>query len=162
MIVKEMGAFGRPTHLEVMTNYRYLASIGWTKSPEPITEEDREAIMGLKDLVARSSPSADFQFTTRYGAHSSVTRVLAVSSDYFPMEKLPLNRGRPFTRRTTEPSVGPPSLGSAVSEKIFGLPGREDSEDPIGKRISIGTFGEIEVVGTLMPEPPSLFQSFQN
>ena len=31
LIVKEMGSFGRPTHLEVMANWRYLASTGWTK-----------------------------------------------------------------------------------------------------------------------------------
>ncbi len=162
LIVKEMGAFGRPTHLEVMTNYRYLASIGWTKSPEPITEEDRDAIMGLKDLVARSSPSADFQFTARYGARSSVTRILAVSSDYFPMERLSLNRGRPFNQEDDRSKRRAAILGASIAEKFFSPPRNANHEDPIGKRISIGTFGEIEVIGTLKPEPASLFQSFQN
>jgi putative ABC transport system permease protein len=162
LIVKEMGSFGRPTHLEVQTNWRYLSSIGWTKRSEPITDEDREAIMALSSLVARSTPVRDFQFKTRYGSRGGVTRILAVSSDYFPMEKLSLARGRTFNVEDDRTQRQAAIIGAALAEKLFGAPGSAGYEDPIGKRIAIGTFGEIEVVGILNREPPSLLQSFSN
>ncbi len=162
LIVKEMGSFGRPTHLEVQANWRYLASIGWAKRPEPITEEDREAIMGLSGLVARSTPMQDFQFRVRNGARGGVTRILAVSSDYFPMEKLSLARGRPFNAEDDRTQRQAAIVGAGLAEKLFGAPGSAGYEDPLGKRVAIGTFGEIEIVGILNREPPSLFQQFSS
>ena len=162
LIVKEMGSFGRPTHLEVMTNWRYLASTGWTKRPEPITEDDIDSIMALDGLIARSSPSSDFQFKARYGSRGSITRILAVSSDFFPMEKLSLAEGRPFNREDDRTERRAAIIGASVAEKFFGSAGSANGEDPLGKRIAIGTFGELEVVGVLNREPASLFSSFSD
>ena len=53
-------------------------------------------------------------------------------------------------------------LGAGIAEKFFGKPGSYGAEDPLGKRVSIGNFGEVEVVGVLEREPPSLFQAIQS
>ena len=57
----------------------YYASIGWTKRPEPISAEDQEDIAAMADLVSGISPTAEFQFTSRYGDKSGVTRIMSVS-----------------------------------------------------------------------------------
>lgn len=162
LIVKEMGSFGRPTHLSIMPNYRYLSSTGWTTRPEPITAEDTEAISALAELIVGVSPVADFKFTSRYAAKSSVTKILCVSSDYFPMERLVLDRGRTFNGEDDRMLRRATILGAGIAEKFFGSPESANYESPIGKRIRVGTFGEVEVVGVLKREPASLFQAIEN
>lgn len=162
LIVKEMGSFGRPTHVMIMTNWRYLSSIGWTKREEPITQEDQEDIAAMTDLVTGISPTAEFQFTSRFGSASSVTRIMSVSADYFPMERLTLERGRTFNVEDDRTLRRAAIIGAAIAEKLFGKPGSHSYVDPIGKRITIGSFGEIEVIGILKREPASLFQAIQD
>ncbi len=162
LILREMGSFSRPTHMTVAANYRYLSSIGWTKRPEPISAEDQEDIAAMADLVSGISPTAEFQFTSRYGDKSGVTRIMSVSADYFPMERLVLARGRSFNVTDDRNLRRAAILGAGIAEKFFGKPGNYGAEDPLGKRISIGNFGEVEVVGVLEREPPSLFQAIQS
>ena len=162
LIVREMGSFGRPTHMIIMPNYRYLSSIGWTKRQELITEEDREQIAAMTNLVTGTSPMMDFQFTSRYGSASSITQILSVSADYFPMERLKIARGRTFNTEDDRTLRRAAILGAGIAEKLFGKPNSYAYVDPIGKRINIGNFGEVEVVGILEREPPSLFQAIEN
>jgi ABC-type antimicrobial peptide transport system permease subunit len=159
VIVKEMGSFGRPTHLAIEVNYRYLASTGWVKRPEPFTDADFEAIASMPDLVSGVSPLRQLKLTSRYGRLSSVTRILCVSSDYFAMERLSLDRGRSFNAEDDRTLRRAVILGAGIAEKFFGVSGAAGSEDPIGKRIRVGTFGEVEVIGVLKREPPSLMQA---
>ncbi len=162
LIVKEMGSFGRPTHLQVMPNYRYLSSTGWVKNAEPITDEDREDIASLTELITGVSPCSEFQFTASFGRTSSVARLVCVSSDYFQMERLKLEQGRNFNQEDDRSLRRAAILGSAIAEKFFGTPGTSGYQHPIGKRIRIGSFGEVEVIGLLEREPPSLFHAIES
>lgn len=162
LVIKEMGAFGRPTHMSINPNYRYLGSIGWTKNPEPLTDEDIDTISSMTDLVSGISPVNQLKLTTRYGGKSNVTNIMCVSSDYFGMEKLSLERGRLFNREDDETLRRAGIIGAALAEKYFGKPGSQQYVDPIGKRLMIGTYGEIEIVGILEREPASLFAAIDS
>ena len=162
LITKEMGSFGRPTYLQVGPNYRYLSSIGWTTRPEAFSAEDREKIAGMTDLVSGVSPYANFNFTTSFGRTSSMTKIVCVSADFFPMEKLSLERGRMFNSEDDRTMRLAAILGVNIAEKLFGTPGSVNYVDPIGQRIRIGTFGEVEVVGLLKRESASLMAAIDS
>jgi len=162
LITKEMGSFGRPTYLQVGPNYNYLASIGWTSRPEAFSVQDREEIAGMTDLVSGVSPYANFNFTTSFGRTSSMTKIVCVSADFFPMEKLSLERGRMFNSEDDRTMRLAAILGVNIAEKLFGTPGSVNYVDPIGQRIRIGTFGEVEVVGLLKRESASLMAAIDS
>jgi len=162
VIVKEMGSFGRPTHLSLQANFRYLASTGWTKRPEPFTDADREAIAGMTDLVSGVSPVRNLKLTTRFARRSAVTRILCVSSDYFAMERLDLALGRRFNAEDDRALRRAAILGASLAEKYFGPLGGAGSLNPIGQLIRVGTYGEVEVVGVLKREPPSLLSAIES
>ncbi len=162
IIMKEMGSYGRPTSLSISTNWRYLWETNYVDTPETITDEDIEDIKALKELVRGASPLTEFQFQASYGEVSNVTRLICVSADYFPMEKLQLERGRMFNTEDDAQKRRAAILGANLADKFFGKPGSHNYEDPIGKRITIGVFGEVEVIGILKREETSLFAGFSN
>ncbi|HOS29366.1 MAG TPA: ABC transporter permease [Treponemataceae bacterium] len=162
IIMKEMGSYGRPTSLSISANWRYLWETNYVDSPETITDEDIEDIKNLTGLVRGVSPLSEFQFQAGYGNKSNVTRLVCVSSDYFPMEKLQLERGRMFNAEDDVQKRRAAILGANLTDKLFGKPGSHDYEDPLGKRITIGSFGEVEVIGILKKEETSLFSGFSN
>ncbi len=162
LIVKEMGSFGRPTSLNVSVNWRYLWETNYEDMPEVITDEDIEGMKSLAGLVRGVSPLSEFQFNARYGSVSNVTRLICVSADYFPMQKLHLAKGRMFNFEDDTQKRRTAILGANLAEKFFGKPSSFDYEDPIGKRVTVGNFGEVEVVGILEKEETSLFAGFSN
>jgi putative ABC transport system permease protein len=162
LIVREMGSFGRPTHMSINTNWRYLSSIGWTKNPESMTEADIESIAAMTDLVSGISPVSQLKLTTSYSGKSSVTNVMCVSSDYLRMERLVLTRGRLFNPEDDRTLRRAGIIGANLAEKYFGKEGAAGSVDPIGQLIKVGTFGEIEVIGVLEREGASLFAAIDS
>lgn len=162
LIMKEMGSYGRPTSLNINTNWRYLWETNYVDTPENITDEDIEDIKGFTTLIKGVSPLAEFQFQANYGSISNVTRLVCVSADYFPMQKLQLERGRMFNSEDDAQKRRAAILGANLADKLFGKPGSLHYEDPIGKRITIASFGEVEVVGILKKEETSLFSGFSN
>ena len=162
IIVKEMGSFGRPTHLQIYANWRYLSSTGWKTRPELVTPEDREQIAAMTTIVAGVSPFSEFRFTARARGSKSLARIVCVSADYFPMEKLSLARGRMFNAEDDRTLRRAAILGANIAFKFFGSPDSASYIDPVGQKISIGDFGEVEVIGILDPEPPSLLASFNS
>jgi putative ABC transport system permease protein len=162
LIVKEMGSFGRPTALMAYPNWEYLSSQGWRVPPEPFEAEDLEALRGLKSLVAGVSPVSEFRFTVKNGRRSRVARIVAVSSDYFSMERLGIASGRIFNAQDDGSMRRVVILGANLSERLFGGPGDGERVDPIGKRVEIADFGELEVIGVLKPESASLLQAISS
>lgn len=162
LIMKEMGSYGRPTSLNVSVNWRYLWETNYVDMPESITDKDIEDIKKLGGLIKGASPLSEFQFQAKYGKVSNVTRLVCVSSDYFPMQKLELDRGRMFNPEDDRLKRRAAIIGANLAEKLFGKPGSHNYEEPLGKRIIIGTFGEVEVIGVLKKEEASLFAGFSN
>ncbi|HOC29645.1 MAG TPA: ABC transporter permease [Treponemataceae bacterium] len=162
VIVKEMGSFGRPTHLQIYPNWRYLSATGWKTRAELVTPEDREAIASMTDLVAGVSPFTEFRFTARSRGAKSLARIVCVSAEYFPMERLVLERGRMFNAEDDRTKRRAAILGANIATKFFGSPASASYQDPVGQKITIGDFGEVEVIGVLKPEPPSLMASFNS
>ena len=160
IIKKEMGAFGRPTSMQIRPNFGSLYAYGQTMRPETITMEDMEEFRSLTDLISGVSPIEEFQFTIRNGGRSRVARLMCVSSDYFAMEKMNIDRGRVFNPEDDKTLRRAAILGADIAEKLFGLPGELDYRGPLGERIEVGTFGEVEVIGILQREPPPLMQGF--
>jgi putative ABC transport system permease protein len=151
-----MGSFGRPTSLIVRPNWRYLSSIGYRIRPEAFTAEDLAAIRSFGDLVVGTSLLAELKFTVRRGAHKRPTRILAVSADFLRMEGLILAEGRLFNDEDDRSLRRIGILGAVLAQKLF--PG----EDPLGRSIAVGSFGEIEVVGVLKEEPASFIEAIEN
>lgn len=162
LIVKEMGSFGRPTSLVAQPDWEYLARTGWKTRPESFDAQDIEAVRACAAGISGVSPVADFRFTVKNGRRSRVSQILAVSSDYFPMERLELSSGRPFNRSDDSSLRRVVILGAGLAEILFGPVGAEPAVDPIGARIQIGEFGELEVIGVLAKEKASAFQAFSD
>lgn len=156
LIVKEMGSFGRPTSLVAGADWQYLSRTGWKQRPEPFDAQDIEAIRASSKGVTGVSPVAEFRFTAANGRRTRVARIMAVSSDYFAMEGLRLARGRVFNPQDDAGLRRAVVLGSDLSEILFG------AEDPVGRRIEIGDFGELEVIGVLEREEASVLQAFSD
>jgi putative ABC transport system permease protein len=91
-----------------------------------------------------------------------MTRIVCVSADFFPMEKLYLDRGRMFNSEDDRTMRLAAIIGVNIADKLFGTPGSANYVDPIGKRIKIGAFGEVEVIGLLKRENASLLASFDS
>jgi len=162
LIVKEMGSFGRPTSLVAQPDWEYLARTGWKTRAEAFDSDDIRAVREGIPGVSGVSPVADFRFTVKSGQRSRVSQILAVASDYFPMERLELSRGRPFNRSDDESLRRVAILGSGLADLLFGPDGARPAADPVGERIEIGDFGELEVIGVLEKEKASAFQAFSD
>jgi putative ABC transport system permease protein len=162
LIVKEMGSFGRPTSLVAQPDWEYLARTGWKTRPESFDAQDIEAVRECAAGVSGVSPVADFRFTVKNAQRHHVAQILAVSSDYFPMERLELSSGRPFNRSDDSSLRRAAILGAGLAELLFGADGTKPASDPLGSRIEIGEFGELEVIGVLAKEKASAFQAFSD
>jgi len=134
VIVKEMGSFGRPTHLQIYPNWRYLSATGWKTRAELVTPEDREAIASMTDLVAGVSPFTEFRFTARSRGAKSLARIVCVSAEYFPMERLVLERGRMFNAEDDRTKRRAAILGANIATKFFGSPASASYQDPSGRK----------------------------
>jgi putative ABC transport system permease protein len=162
LIVNEMGSFGRPTALVANPNWEYLAKIGWKKRAETFDADDVAAIRASSGYISGVSPVADFRFTVKSGQRDKVSQILAVSSDYFPMERLGLSRGRPFNPSDDSSLRRVAILGADLADILFGQNGAEPAREAIGERVEISGFGELEVIGVLEREKASAFQAFSN
>lgn len=110
---------------------------------QPLNTDDFETLVRRVPGVVGGSPFLQTQLEVRGpGGHGQVP-VIGVSSDFIPMRKLSLSRGRPFSRREVDRRERVAIAGSKVAARL--LPPRA-----IGEVLHLGGV-PYEVVGVLAP-----------
>ena len=111
-----------------------------TGSTENLTMDDMQTIMGQVNGFRRMSPLFEASGQFKYLNKNLSATFLGVSSDFFPIRRLEIEKGHAFTERDIKRLAHVVVLGPAMAENLFGR------SDPIGETVKLNGVN-LKVIG---------------
>jgi putative ABC transport system permease protein len=111
-------------------------------SGQRLTLEDAAAILQHCPAVTRVSPRTNGSMQVKFGNRNTRAGVMGVTSDFFPIRALEIERGRAFRAAEIDGRARVCLLGSEVVRILFG------NRDPLGRRVLLRG-QHFEVIGVL-------------
>jgi putative ABC transport system permease protein len=128
---------------------------GTTSDSRSFDERDIAALKSNLTGVRGVAPSAQKAAKVVYGALNYDTTVTGTTADFFTVQDWTLADGRVFLEGEERSGTSVCVIGSTIRSELFG------TEDPLGERLRIGTFG-CEIIGLLESKGQSAFGSDQD
>lgn len=107
-----------------------------------LTWDDAREIESTSTVITVAVPVYSGSGRSEFGSNNRVSRITGTTPDYFPVNNVVPNEGRPFTNQELLERARVCIIGATVRKELFG------DEPPIGKTMLLRS-NSFEVIGTL-------------